>query len=145
MTLCGKGAVRGILTAFAAFFDAIVIFSGDHGRIFRGHNHFFIGHSRFFSGYSQSSGGHFQRYVRKRFTADCPGGYILQVFASNSARDKQGRYLSSGKACHVVQAGYFSRCIRRCGDHSGNRNQWKDNDSSNVVPCDAGGGQSSFI
>ena len=131
------------LTAFAAFFRSWSLFQEDYSRFFRRSWSLFQEEDSrifkriivaFFGSHSQSLGGHIQRYVRKRLTADCHGGCFLQVFASASAPIKSGRNLSPGKTCHVVQAGYFSYYVRRGGDYSGNGYQWKDHDSCNAVP-----------
>lgn len=113
----GKGAVRGILTAFAAFFSV-------------------------FFGYK---GGHRYRYVGKRLIADRYGGYYMQVISPDSARAEPGRHLSSGKTGNEVQEGYFSRNFTGRGYYSGDGNEWKDNDSRNVGARNGRGGQSASM
>ena len=76
--------MREILTAFAAFFESIAALSeviAALSEVVAALSEviaaFFEIIVAFFIVHSHSSGGHIQRYVRKRLTADCFGGCFL--------------------------------------------------------------------
>ena len=71
-------------------------------------------------------------YVSKRFTADSCSSYCLQGSPRNTSRIEPGRNLSPRETGNVVQERYLSHYVRRSGDHSGYRDQWKDNNCRNA-------------